>query len=161
MHSFIPAYDTQFSPREEKQFTEWEFQRRRSGQLEFIKHGVPLSARHQEWIIVREKRPEQAAWAVVDTDKQNAPPYFQDDSQIRSYDGRHQDQSTSSPFACPKNGPADSDPVESEHGNSEAMSSDSDDLDDHPNNGASRMSMAKVCQPLYLHPFLPKKDRDS
>jgi hypothetical protein len=43
-------YHLPFTASEEWEYRELSFQRSREGQLDFVKNGVPMTARHQQWL---------------------------------------------------------------------------------------------------------------
>lgn len=49
-----------FTNEEEKEFNDWDFRKKRGEQLLWCNNGIPMNARHQEWLQEKERR-ERAA----------------------------------------------------------------------------------------------------
>jgi hypothetical protein len=158
------SYGPPFTPQEEREFGEWDFQRRREGQLDYFKHGVPLTARHQEWIRARERQTaQQTAWTADGAYAQNTPPHSQaypNSGRPYSYAGQYQAPYTSAgpsggvPYAYAQSEPMYSEPTYSEPASTEPAHSDYDfengPADNLSNGGAPSNSMGnamtKVCR---------------
>jgi hypothetical protein len=79
---------TQFTAEEEKNFKEWDFQRRRGEQLLWYNSGIPMTSRQEEWLKEKERRdraarpeyarpsPQQPAWGAHQSYSSYSPPSF-------------------------------------------------------------------------------------